>query len=783
VTQPVTLVVSIDTEEDNWQPARGGITIENIRELPRLHRALDGLGVRPTYLATYQVARQEWAAEILRGICTGGTAEIGAHMHPWNTPPLDEEFVPRNTMLSNLPQALQEAKVACLTETLDRAMGTRPRSFRAGRWGLGRSSAAALLDCGYTSDCSVTPFQSWERYDAGPSHVGAPLEVYRLDGRGDPRVPVPDGELVEVPVSSGYSRLPVRTWARVHEFFDRPAARRLRLAGVASRLGLITHITLSPEIDSATDMLLLSRRLIAQGVRLLHVTWHSPTLAPGLTPFAATRGDVERLYATLGTYVNGLAALAPLRCATVSEAAAQSDRRGLSPEAPPARRLIVVSYHHPPDGAIGGMRWAGLTKYLQPLGWKSWVVTAAPPAPRAEGASTVVVSCPRRATLHDWWRRLRNGKATPAPRGQLAQAEASNGQSGMVGQLRLEVAMLLALPDEARGWVLRAAARTRTLIRQMKPDVVVSSGPPHSAHLAAWLATRGTRTRWLVDLRDPWAGPVTEAWRSGPWYQSFLSRFLGAQLERLALAGAGGVICNTQEFAAAMRVRCPAVQAAWVPNGVDCALLPSPEIALFPGLAMACVGTIYGGRDLQPVLEALRMLLDTSTRIAGEPAPMLRVAGVLEPPYADRFERDVRRLGLEQSVAHLGVVSRDAALTLVARSRLAFVLAQGQDLQVPAKLYETVAMGVPVVVLAPASSASASEARRLGAFAIEPDDHIGIVRLMERVWRGPVPAVSGGREAVSYARVAELVDDVLSGRAPTRGARIGSEKEPTGAER
>src|SRR2546425_11600494 len=109
MTPPVTLVVSIDTEEDNWRPARTGITVDNVRELPRLHRLLERLGVRPTYFATYHVASDARATEILREIHERGAAEIGAHLHPCNTPPLDEAFVPANTMTLNLPQQLQAA--------------------------------------------------------------------------------------------------------------------------------------------------------------------------------------------------------------------------------------------------------------------------------------------------------------------------------------------------------------------------------------------------------------------------------------------------------------------------------------------------------------------------------------------------------------------------------------------------------------------------------------------------------------------------------------------------
>ena len=114
----VLLIVSIDTEEDNWHRSRHDVTTENIQELRPLAAFLGRLGVRPTYFTAYQVAVEHGAADVLREVCDGGRGEIAAHLHPWNTPPLTEAFVPRNSMLKNLPAELQLAKLRRLTAAL-----------------------------------------------------------------------------------------------------------------------------------------------------------------------------------------------------------------------------------------------------------------------------------------------------------------------------------------------------------------------------------------------------------------------------------------------------------------------------------------------------------------------------------------------------------------------------------------------------------------------------------------------------------------------------------------
>ena len=320
MSKPTLLIVSIDTEEDNWRPSRDGITVENIRELPRLDALFQRLGVRATYFTTYQVAIHDWAAGILREL-HGGGAELGAHLHPWNTPPLDEPFVPRNTMLKNLPAALQLAKVEHLTATLREAFGGRPIAFRTGRYGLGRETVSALVRCGYRVDSSVTPFVSWEEYDDGPTFIGAPLRPYRVSEHADVRVPQPDGQLMELPMSIGYSRPPSLPWRGLHRLLSIRALRRLHLRGVAARVGLLKRIALSPETDSVEDMLTLTRRLLDAGVGHLHLFFHSPSLRPGLSQFAPDEDSVEGMYRAIASYVEAAGRMTALRFVTVSEAA------------------------------------------------------------------------------------------------------------------------------------------------------------------------------------------------------------------------------------------------------------------------------------------------------------------------------------------------------------------------------------------------------------------------------------------------------------------------------
>jgi glycosyltransferase involved in cell wall biosynthesis len=263
-----------------------------------------------------------------------------------------------------------------------------------------------------------------------------------------------------------------------------------------------------------------------------------------------------------------------------------------------------------------------------------------------------------------------------------------------------------------------------------------------------------------VDFRDPWAGPVAKEWRTLA-HRSILARWPIAWLERFIIANASGVLCNTKEFAEAMQLRYPRANIAYLPNGVDTQLLPGAAEP-FAGLGLVYVGTMYGGRDLRPVLRALHLFLDRHPELATD-NPALRIAGTLDNPASrDAFRREVALLGLVDQVVELGVLDRAEAFRLAARARLALVLAQGQDLQVPAKLYELVAMGVPTLVIAAAESAASSEARRIGASAVEAEDCEGIVQMIELACLGPITRPAPKTVSVDYRDLAVSLGSLLT---------------------
>ena len=295
------LIVTVDTEEEGlWggEYRQSGNTVENIRGVPRFQELCDRHGVKPTYLIDAPVAEDDAAVELVRAIQDDDRAEIGAHVHPWCNPPYEEELSARNSYLCNLPEPLQRAKLAWITDRIESQFGRRPTSFRAGRYGLDITGARILHDLGYLVDSSVIPFTDYSS-DGGPNFENAPYAPYFVDGH-DLCTPHGTGFLLEVPVSVGFNRADFARAHAIRRACTSPWLRRIHAEGILDRLGVVRRIKFSPEQADTRRMKQLVDAYLAQQAPAMVMMFHSSSLVPGYSPYVKTEEDLRRFESRLG---------------------------------------------------------------------------------------------------------------------------------------------------------------------------------------------------------------------------------------------------------------------------------------------------------------------------------------------------------------------------------------------------------------------------------------------------------------------------------------------------
>ncbi len=285
----------VDTEEEfDWSTplSRSNRSVDTIPAQDRAQAIFAEFGIVPTYVVDYPVASSAEAVDVLRGYADSGACEIGAHLHPWVNPPDEEAVTPYNSYGGNLPPDLERRKLARLTEAIEAAFGRRPRVFKAGRYGLGPATPAALEALGYQVDASVVPLTSFTD-DGGPDFTADSPFPGRLAGTR---------AVMELPLTVGLTGRLRSQGARLVPRVFAPAAMRLRVAGVLARSRLLERIRLSPEGAGFDDHRRLTESLLRDGLQVFSYTYHSPSLVPGQTPYVRNAADLHRFLDDMRRY-------------------------------------------------------------------------------------------------------------------------------------------------------------------------------------------------------------------------------------------------------------------------------------------------------------------------------------------------------------------------------------------------------------------------------------------------------------------------------------------------
>ena len=194
------VVVSVDVEEEglfSGEYPRRPPGVANVARLERLAFISEEFHIPLTLLATYPVVQDEAAAAFLRHFQDDYGAEIGAHLHPWNTPPFADLGITEPVPTSRLPRDLLADKLHHLTAAIETAVGDRPRSFRMGRFDLGPGMLPLLAEAGFWADCSLVPLRVIR---GGPDHFLTPAEPFLVQIKEPQTMALVESPLTIVPL-------------------------------------------------------------------------------------------------------------------------------------------------------------------------------------------------------------------------------------------------------------------------------------------------------------------------------------------------------------------------------------------------------------------------------------------------------------------------------------------------------------------------------------------------------------------------------------------------------
>jgi glycosyltransferase involved in cell wall biosynthesis len=446
-------------------------------------------------------------------------------------------------------------------------------------------------------------------------------------------------------------------------------------------------------------------------------------------------------------------------------------------------KILLVAYHFPPIGGAGVQRAVKLARYLPEFGVTPRVLTA--PGPE-------------------------DNRWTPEDASLLAEVEDVEivrvpGPPPTVSASARRVNRLLARRGAFIDWWIESIVREGRAHGGGISAIVAELGPYETAFGAARLS-EALGVPWIAELQDPWA--LDEMWL----YPSWLHRSIDRSRMRSVLAGADAVVMNTPDAVNRLRSAFPELagrRVVSIPNGYDAEDFATPRGRPPDGVfRIVHAGSLHtdAGQRLRRT-RALRRLL------GGMPVPgvdMLTRSHVYLLGALDRLLAEEPSLRGRLELHFFGTVTaadravaahrdyvcfngyRSHADTVAQLRRADLLFLPMQDLPagiraglVPAKTYEYLASGTPILAAVPPGDARDLLLASGTATVCPPaaaDCLLEALRERIRAWRSAEPPAEPDPELLARLEFRRLSSDLASllhevVRPTTRRRRAGA-REP-----
>jgi glycosyltransferase involved in cell wall biosynthesis len=376
------------------------------------------------------------------------------------------------------------------------------------------------------------------------------------------------------------------------------------------------------------------------------------------------------------------------------------------------RRVLLIAYHFPPlAGSSGIQRTLRFAQQLPEFGWEPVVLSVQPQA--------------YERTADDLLKEL-----PPGLRVERAFGLDTARHLALAGRYP----GWLARPDRWISWRPDAVRRGKRLIRELGIQAIWSTYPIATAHVIGADLQAATGLPWIADFRDPMA---QDDYPSDPVTREHFLR-----IEQRAATQAARLVFTTPSATRRYQGRYPeaAGRILTLENGYDEASFADVESAeapvpLNPGkLTLLHSGIVYPSeRDPRQLFEALGRLRREQSALAERLRLRFRAA-----VHDDLLRQLGAEFGVSDLVEILPATGYKVALKeMLAADGLLILQAANCNEQIPAKAYEYLRAGRPIVTLAAPDGDTAEVLRHAGVRDQAPlDDAAAIARLLARMAEG-----------------------------------------------
>lgn len=170
------------------------------------------------------------------------------------------------------------------------------------------------------------------------------------------------------------------------------------------------------------------------------------------------------------------------------------------------KKVLIITYYWPPAGGIAVQRWVKFSKYLGEYDWQPIIYTVSNGHYQLTDDSMLKdVSENLIVIKRPIWEPYGIYQLFSKKKVNIVPDEIKPGErTSLIKKISIWVRSNFFIPDARMFWIKPSINFLTEYLKENKIDAVVSTGPPHSAHLIALGLKKKNNVPWLADFRDPW---------------------------------------------------------------------------------------------------------------------------------------------------------------------------------------------------------------------------------------------------------------------------------------
>ena len=336
-------------------------------------------------------------------------------------------------------------------------------------------------------------------------------------------------------------------------------------------------------------------------------------------------------------------------------------------------------------------------------------------------------------------------------------------KSRLIDSLRGFFFAIFEFPDKYIGWLPHAVAEGVRIIRHEKIDIILTTAPPHSAFIIAMILKKLMHKKLVLDFRDPWA---LSRWDRGNILRYWAERFV----EKLCVTSADCLFFVTPKmrdeylklYKNEKRQKFHLFFNGFDPDDFTVQIKDFKSGQAGKQFRFVHLGTLYKRRNPEPLLLAIRNL--AQKKLITPQQVVFEFIGSVVTELKFIYHK-VKSLQVEEFVLFKPPVSFQESIQTMYLADALLLIQPETDLQIPAKLFEYIYTGKPILAIAEENSATHQILEKGNLGILAPSKNIeaiekAILDIMNRTFSfKPDPAYI---DQFNYQKYAKKFEKVLN---------------------